>query len=491
MNIEQVKKLNIPNNPGCYQYFDKNGKLLYIGKAANLYKRVLSYWRTNANHSPAKRSMMEQVAKINIIEVDSEIEALLLESNLIKKHQPPYNIVMRDDKRYQYIKISDDEYPRVITTREIGKTGHYFGPFTSGTAVVETIKAIRKIFPYGGFITMVASKTNDLKAKRYPELYRAPEDRDEYLKVIKQIELFLEGNARKIFRDFELRIKKEELRIEKIKKENKVCHSKNPSPRHPEGAKATEGSKMFKNRSLPTGQVGFTDVQDDSIENIENKIHQLKYRMLNMKNVLAHSNILSVHDKYVADVVELAKILGLAKVPKRIEGYDISNIFGKEAVGSMVVFKNGEPDKREYKKFLIKNSPLKRVVAGGRGVSSLGDTDMLKEMLERRLRDKHIKGKEAWPLPDLIIIDGGKGQLNVGLAILKKTKLDIAIISVSKGEGLRSAKAPDKIFFPGEKEPLKLPLASPALHIIKRVRDEAHRFAITFHRDRRSKSNFK
>lgn len=526
MNIGQVKKLNISKGPGCYQYFDSTGKLLYVGKAANLHSRVLSYFRKNAGPSaslrtglsPAKHSMMKQVAKIKIIETDSEIEALLLESNLIKKHQPPYNIVMRDDKRYQYIKITDDEYPRVVTTREIGRTGRYFGPFTSGTAVVETMKAIRKIFPYGGFITMPVGKTNNLKVKRYPELYEAPEDKSEYLRVIKQIESFLEGNARQIFKDLQLQITNYELKIKEIKNKNKsiilnktkqnkkettsLCHSDDSPPCHSDDRREEE-SKTPKNRSFSASW----RIQDDNIKNIEDKIKQLKYRMLNMKNVLAHSNVLSIHDKYVADVVELAKILGLTRVPKRIEGYDISNIFGKVATGSMVVFKNGEPDKGEYKKFIIKNSPLSRGVPGGRpvlsevergvfsrterGVSSLGDTQMLKEVLIRRFSDKHIKGKEAWPLPDLIIIDGGKGQLNAGLSILKRVKFNIPIIAISKGEGLRSAKAPDKIFFPGEKEPLKLPLASPALHIIKRVRDEAHRFAIAFHRKRRNKSSLK
>ncbi|MBD3248190.1 hypothetical protein GF382_02780 [Candidatus Falkowbacteria bacterium] len=434
MNFEDIKKLNIPKNPGCYKFFDDQGKLLYIGKAANLRSRVFSYWRRSAGHSPAKHSMMKQIDKLEVIETGSEIEALLLESNLIKRYQPPYNVVMRDDKRYQYIKITEDEYPRVVTTREIGKTGRYFGPFTSGTAVRETMKAIRKIFPCGGFITMPKNRTNELKAKRYPELYNAPENKKKYKKIIKQIETFLEGNARKILKDFELKITKIKLQIANCKDQNKKAE-------------------------------------------LEEKRSALKYRVLNMKNVLEHANVLSIHDKYAADVVELAKVLSLPKTPQRIEGYDISNIFGQEAVGSMVVFKNGEPDKNEYRKFKIKEQIAKNKLKTARG----GDTAMLKEVLERRFNNN-------WSLPDLIIIDGGKGQLNAGLAILKKKNLDIPIISISKGEGLRSAKAPDKIFFPGEKEALKLPLASPALHIIKRVRDEAHRFAITYHRSKRSRS---
>lgn len=466
MTLEDIKKMNIPKKPGCYQFLDRNGKLLYVGKAVDLKNRISSYFKKHTLHTPAKRSMVKQIADIKIIETESEIEALLLESNLIKKHQPPYNVVMRDDKRYQCIKITEDEYPRVVTTREIGKSGRYFGPFTSGTAVRETMKAIRKIFPYGGFITMPKNKVNEIKAKRYPELYGAPDNKKDYKKVIKQIETFLEGNAKKIFKELEKEINKISFVL------NKLGNNKNRSDRFFANAQDDKTNTVILSKAKNP-----KNIQEKN--ELEERVASLKYRLLNMKNVLAHANVLSIYDKYATDVVELAKVLNLPKTPKRIEGYDISNIFGKEAVGSMVVFKNGEPDKNEYRKFKIKEQIAKNRSQRAKG----GDTNMLKEVLERRLNND-------WPLPDLMIIDGGKGQLNAGLSILKKFGLDIPIISISKGEGLRSAKAPDKIFFPGEKEPLKLPLASPALHIIKRVRDEAHRFAISYHRLKRNKKNW-
>lgn len=512
MDIEKVKKLNIPKSPGCYQFLDKTGKILYIGKAANLKSRVSSYFLKGTSHSSAKHSMLKKIVKIKLIETDSEIEALLLESNLIKKHQPPYNVVMRDDKRYQYIKITTDDIPRITTTRNIDKSGRYFGPFTSGTAVRETLKAIGKIFPYGKFATMPKNRTNETKIKRYPEIYQAPENSLEYKKIIKQITSFLEGDRKSVERNLKLEIRnlgKSLLSFPRKRESSssatnnipgspigvgddmgdKITHS---SFCHSEGVKTTEESR-YLTPPLKLRRHAVANAQEkvnceareaalgyDKREEIENKISALKYRLLNMKNVLAHANVLSIYDKYASDVVELAKTLGLTRVPKRIEGYDISNIFGKEAVGSMVVFKNGDADKSQYRKFKIKN------------VKGANDTAMLKEILERRFNNAPDFKKDGtgWPLPDLIIIDGGKGQLNAGLQILKKFKLNIPIIAISKGEGLRSAKAPDKIFFPGEKEALKLPLASPALHIIKRVRDEAHRFAITFHRQKRSK-NFK
>ena len=244
----------------------------------------------------------------------------------------------------------------------------------------------------------------------------------EYKKIIKQITLFLEGKKKQIIKKIERDIKK-----------------------------------------------GEKEKQD---------VEFLKYRLLNMQKVLEHANILSLADKYATDVIELAKVLGLPRVPERIEGYDISNIFGRQAVGSMVVFVEGGPDKGEYRKFKIKiGQPAFAKASVGKG----GDVGMLKEVLERRFNNK-------WPWPDLMIIDGGKAQLNVACRALRKLKKDIPILAISKGEGLRSAQALDKIFFPGEKKPLELPLASPALHIIKRVRDEAHRFAILYHRQLRKKN---
>jgi len=448
-----IKDYNIPITPGCYQYFDKNKKIIYIGKAVNLRSRVFSYWRESANHTPAKQAMLKEIADIEWIETDTEIEALLLEANLIKKYQPRFNIDLRDDKRFAYIKVSlEDEIPGVFITRKIDRQGKYFGPFTSMDSLREVLKVIRKIWPY------CTERTIKKKPCFYAQIGRCTGvcggnfDVKEYReKIIKPIIQFLSGEKKSIVKKLEMRQKKLEL-----------------SAGCPEN---------------------------------ENELRFLKRQILNIKHVLASANVIGVGEKYAADVVELAKILSLPKVPERIEGYDISNIFGSDAVGSMVVFANGEPDKSEYKKFKIRVS------------SEMGDTGMLKEVLERRLwhvsvecrmpnvecREKFnnmnirhsefaTRKSDLWPDPDLIIIDGGKGQLNAVLGVLKKFKQDIPVIAVSKGQGLRSAAAPDKIFFPGAKKPLELPLASPALHIIKRVRDEAHRFAITFHRSLRKKS---
>lgn len=448
MNLEDVKKMNIPKSPGCYMFYDKAGEIIYIGKAANLRSRVVSYWQKSTNHSPAKHAMMKEIVKLDWVVVDSEIEALLLESNLVKKHQPNFNVLLRDDKRFLYIKVStDDEIPGVFATRQIDKSGKYYGPFISASAVRDTMKAIRKIWPY------CTEKKIKQKACFYHQINRclgpcggAVSVAEYNEKVIKPIVLFLEGKKDKVVKDLEARI---------VELKNKLKKK---------------------------------DLDKFSTEEAENMLRYTTYQLKNMQNVLEHTNIIGITEKYTADVIELAKVLGLPKVPERIEGYDISNIFGQNAVGSMVVFSEGEANKSEYKKFKIRI---------GQGIAS--DTGMLKEVMTRRFghspvsvlnkRDQVVlKEKDAWLDPDLIVIDGGKGQLNAALSVLKKHKLDIAVIAVSKGKGLRSAKAPDKIFFPGEKNALELPLASPALHVIKRVRDEAHRFAIKYHRDLRKKS---
>jgi excinuclease ABC subunit C len=421
MTLQQVTQLNIPTESGSYQYYNKAGELIYIGKAVNLRSRVLSYWRKGTNHTPAKAKMVKEIKRIKWIVTDSEIEALLLEANLVKKHQPYYNVDLRDDKRFYYVYISmEDEIPGVFLTRIIGKSGLYFGPFVNSLAIKETLKALRHIWPYCTMRKIQKKPCFYYQINRCLGPCAGKVSRKEYLeKVIKPMILFFEGKKQNV--------------IKQWKKEKKSLEAKG-------------------------------DLQE---------MEKRQYYIRHMEQVLENTKVLSVAEKYVTDTLELAKVMGLSKVPDRIEGYDISNIFGTSAVGSMVVFRDGEPDKSQYRKFKIK---LEKEITDRKK----GDVWMLEEMLERRFNND-------WPLPDLIIVDGGKAQLGMAARVLKRYKLDINLVGITKGEGLRSAKAPDKLFFPGESQPLKLPLASPALHIIKRVRDEAHRFAITYHRNLRSK----
>jgi len=431
MILQNIKKLNIPVSPGCYQFYNAQGKIIYIGKAANLKNRILSYWQKSANHTPIKNKMLREIVKIKWIETDSEIEALLLEANLVKKYQPYYNVLLRDDKRFAYIKIStEDEIPGVFITRKIDKAGRYFGPFISALATRETIRVIRKIWPYCNMKKEQARPCFYYQIGRCLGVCAGKIGKREYLQlVIRPLIMFLEGKKRKIIKNYELRIKN-------LEKNN--------------GGGANNEA-----------------------------LGKLRFELKNINQILTNSRVLSIGEKYANDVVELAKILGLPKIPERIEGYDIANIFGKEAVGSMTVFNGGEADKNEYRKFKIKIGPAFAEASAGKQ----GDVQMLRHILERRFNND-------WPRPDLIVIDGGKAQLNAALRVLKQRKLEIPLIAISKGLGLRSSVAPDKLFFPGQIKPLELPLASPALHLIKRVRDEAHRFAIGYHRKLRSRVKF-
>ncbi len=436
-----IKKLNIPDTPGCYKFYNKGKEIIYIGKASSLKKRVCSYWRKSANHSPAKALMMTQVRTVDWVETDSEIEALLLESNLIKKYQPHYNILLRDDKRFSYIKIStEDEIPGIFITREIGRSGKYFGPFVSAGAARETIRAIRKIWPYCTQRKAKEKSCFNYHINRCLGVCSGVVSRKEYeQKVIRPISLFFEGKKKRVV----MNLKKE---INKLKKQ------------------------IGKNTK--------------HAEEEERELNVLTIQLKNISHVLECTKIISLSEKYVSDVIELAKVLGLPRVPKRIEGYDISSLFENEAVGSMVVFVGGEPMKSEYRKFKIKNP------------DATGDTGMLKEVLTRRFkRSDNSSVKNSWQLPDIIIVDGGRAQLGVVTRILKKFRLNkaegrvgIPVLSIAKGDGLRSSRAMDKLFFPGSKNPLELSLSSPALHLVKRVRDEAHRFAIEYHRKLRKKS---
>ncbi len=465
MKIEEVKKLGLPSAPGSYQFLNKAGQIIYIGKAVNLKNRVLSYWQKGSQLTPAKQRMITEIEQVKWIEVDSEIEALLLEANLVKKYQPYYNVDLRDDKRFIYINVSlADEVPGVFATRKIDKSGKYFGPFVSAQAVRETLKAIRKIWPYCTERKIKTTPCFYYQIGRCLGVCGGKISVAEYKRlVIKPIISFLSGEKQKILKDYRAQIKNYELKIKNFKKSG----------------------------------------QGDLDALLEEK-NKLEWQLKNMEQVLANAQVLSVGEKYANDVVELAKVLSLPKVPQRIEGYDLSNIFGQAAVGSMVVFSGGEPDKNEYRKFKIKileskNQKIRHSRESGnpareeidnrldtrlRGYDSKrGDTQMLEEILTRRFNND-------WPLPDLIIVDGGKAQVNAAVKILKKHKLAISLIGISKGEGLRSSIAPDKLFFPGQTKALELPLNSPALHLIKRVRDEAHRFAITYHRDLRSRKMF-
>ena len=414
-----TKKLKeLPKNPGVYIYRDNLRHIIYVGKAVNLKNRVSSYFKSK-DLDPKTEKLVENISDLEWIICDSEIEALLLESELIKRYKPKYNIDWKDDKNYCYIKITKEDYPRVSVVRQIvdDKSG-YLGPYIDAGAVRLSLKTLRKIFP---FCTCFLSPDKICLyyhlglCKGHGEKYISPQ---EYKINIDNLISFLKGKKSEVKKRFE--------------KEMKRCS------RNKEYEKAAE--LRDKINALSAVRLGHV---------IENK-RELKT------------------DKALE---KLQKALQMRLIPDRIECYDISNIFGRAAVGSMVVFERGVPKKGDYRRFEIKT------------VKRIDDFAMHKEVLKRRFgRIGHSKDKSFSKIPDLLIIDGGKGQLSAALEILAPLKLNIRVIGL--------AKKLEEVFFVdeiGKFQKIVFPENSESRYLLQRIRDEAHRFAITYHRNLRSK----
>ncbi|MCL5411298.1 MAG: excinuclease ABC subunit UvrC [Patescibacteria group bacterium] len=405
---------NLPDKPGVYLFKDKNGKVIYVGKAVNLKNRVRSYFQNNL--LPKTTLLVSEIKHIEHIEVQSEVEALILEANLIKKFRPYYNVRLKDDKDYLYIEITKETFPRVMTARlhDLRGAKVHFGPFPNGTAVRQTLRLLRKLFPY--------RSCRDLQNR--PCLYfhigrclgpcQKNFDKKEYEKTIRQIILFLKGGKEKI--------------VQQITQEMK------------QAAKKLDFEKAVKLRN--------------QLSAIEYVTTQTKV----ISNYLENPNLME--DLRHEELSQLKEILKLERLPHRIECFDISNIGGENATGSMVVFSSAQPNKKEYRRFKIKS------------VRGIDDYAMMREVLSRRF-------KNSWASPNLIVVDGGKGQLNAALEILNKETLTTPVISLAKRE--------EEIFIMNRSASIKLPKESPALHLIQRLRDEAHRFALNYHRKLRTK----
>lgn len=400
----------VPDQPGIYIFKDADGRILYVGKASSLRKRVRSYFQPSRRFGPRLEALVSNVRDVEWLVTPSESEALLFEANLIKEHRPKYNVALRDDKSYPLIKITmAEEYPRVLVGRGRKSDGSlYFGPYTDAKLLRQAVKAIRRIFPF------CTCRPMPKKACVYYDLGLCPApceekiSREEYLENIKNIALFIEGKRDELLRKFSEIMKRlsEERRFE-------------------------EAARVR-----------------DRIEALGKAV--LKREKGDLGGGLS----------------ELKTILGLGKEPKYIEAFDISNIKGQEACGSMVTFKDGRPDKSKYRMFKI------------RQVEGQDDYAMMREVVRRRytgtLKDKH-------PVPDLIIIDGGRGHLSVAAEEVRRAGLaDVAIIGI--------AKVFEHIYTLDRDTPIALAPSSKALQLIQRIRDESHRFAIKYHHILRRKA---
>jgi excinuclease ABC subunit C len=572
---EKLKTL--PAKPGCYIYKDEKGEVLYVGKALVLKNRVRSYFQASTRHGARIERMVRRVRDLEYIVVDSEVEALVLECNLIKQHRPPFNVRLRDDKSYPYIVITNERFPRLLFTRKVRKDGSkYFGPFTSAGSVRETLQLLHKIFPL-----IPCGKSWSGRDEQRPCLYfhlgqclgpcAGLADRAEYQTIIKRIEAFLAGKTEGVIEgiktdmvkaseslDYETaaKLRNQLLAIEHLMQKQKVLSPDATDQdviavvKDERGASIqmlyVRNGKLIGQRhfvldgsseAAPSEAVGefvkqyYTDSPEVPrevllpVEIEERAIVQQwlrnkrgsavtvgvpqggeKLKLVEMAAVNAEqamstfSEEIQQKEAYAENAMaELQDGIGLDTPPLRIEGYDISNIQGTSPVGSMVVVEMGEPAKAEYRRFKIRYHP-----------ESPNDFAMMHEVITRRLRN-YIEGDEKFQkLPDLIMIDGGKGQLSAALKARDELGLTIPMVGLAKKMELifvphpigdaplpevRTPKsfsdddytferpAPREYAF----EAVELPLNSPGLMLLRRLRDEAHRFAITFHRKLRDK----
>jgi excinuclease ABC subunit C len=550
---------NLPPKPGCYMMKDDTGDVIYVGKAINLRSRVRSYFHASVKHGSKTSQMVRRISDIEWIIVDSELEALILENNLIKKHRPQFNVRLKDDKTYPYIKVHwADRFPKVTVTRRMVLDGsRYFGPYTSVWAVHQTMGVLRRIFPY---LTCDREITGeDRRACLYHDikLCSAPcigaIEHDQYRQMIDDLCSFLDGRTEKIVARmrFEMENAAEGLRfewaatlrdqitaIEKIVERQKVVSSEYIDSDVLalarsngdacvqvffirggkligrdyfllEGALETSDSdvmaefmKQFYDKApkVPSQVLLPHEVEEAKIirqwlkqKHAGQKIEILvprrgkKRDLVLMAEENAVETLNSLQARWQADrhrqeqaLSELQEALALSEPLNRIECYDISNTQGTAAVGSMVVFERGVPKKKLYRRFNIHS------VVGPDDFASM--EEILTRRFNRWLAAKEMevepgnKPNQAFALlPDLLIVDGGKGQLGRAVEVLERFDLS-AIVPVV---GL--AKQNEEIFLPGKPKPILLPRKSQGLYLLQRVRDEAHRFAISSHRKRRTK----
>jgi len=595
------KPKNLPSAPGVYQFLDKASKVLYLGKAKDLKKRVGSYFLKSKERGTRTQKMLEKAVKLKCVLVSSEVEALILEATLIKQLKPPYNIVMRDNKNYLYIKVTvEEDFPRVEEARQReNDQALYFGPKTVAGNVHKTLQLLKKIFPYRGCRMKIECQMSNVKCQMFDDLglksgiILKNKDRKipcldyhigrclapcigkctkaEYGVMLQQIVEFLKGNYQQVEEKLEsemrmvaknknfeqaarLRDKLSAVRqiSEKqrmvdpmnltnqdvihfaisqkraffslfVVREGKVRGEENFEVVLPEKVKLNQGEGAELRSEVLTSFIrdyyqAATDFPDEILlpEKIEEaelvgkflqKIAQRKVKLIypqrGKKNQLLKLALKNAEftaklnqlkwEKVAAEknlLESLRQELDLRHLPRRIEGYDISHLGGGAMVGARVVFCEGEPSSADYRHYRIKSLSKGEV----------DDCKALREILSRRfgvdfekinsqeVAREHYAKKE--PLPDLVLIDGGKGQLKAGMSVLKKAGLKnkVAVVALAKKE--------EALFLPGKKGlnragrdlPLQLKKDSPVLHLLQRVRDESHRFAISYNRNLRSKS---
>jgi excinuclease ABC subunit C len=547
-SIDLDKKLSmVSSEPGVYLIKDARGKIIYIGKAGNLKKRIGSYFSRQAQLDIKTRALVGKISTFETIITRTEKEALILESNLIKRHKPRYNVILKDDKRYPSLRLDiNSPYPNLTIVREIKKNGSiYFGPFTSSNAVRETLKIINKTFK------LRKCKTKEFKKRSRPCLNFqikacfAPccldVDKSAYNEIVKEVTMFLNGRTSdlvcKIKNEMILAAKAQAFEQAAVLRDKLFAIEKTLE-------KQVVVTTDFKDRDvlavagspecylitllfirsgclLGVRHYNFSETMSDNAEMIRAFITQYyertpfipreilvsttlndaplledwlyilkgekvnilhpkrgeKARLLNMAIQNAEDRLKDQIDSNAFDMDllnRLRKRLKMERVPLRIECFDNSNISGTEPVAGMVVFEKGKPKKSSYRKYRIKTVPKQ------------DDYAYMAEVLKRR----YGKGDKSKPYPDMLMVDGGKGQMNIAVSVIKDLKLDscFEIIGIAKKDEKRGEKE-DKIYKPVRVNPINFGREGDILLFLQRIRDEAHRFAVSFHRKRRGKAS--
>ena len=551
----------LPDRPGVYLLKDARGDVLYVGKAQSLRHRVRSYWQ---KHTPAVgeghriRSVIDRIADVEVTEVDSVSEALLLENNLIKRFKPRFNVRLKDDKSYPYIKVTlADDFPRVERTRRLVNDGsRYFGPYASATSVDESMNLVRRLFPFR--TCTIDIKDGDRALQRPCLLYHIKRcqgpciqaiSKDDYRADIEQVELFLEGRQETLVKalrremlaasdrqDYERAAShRDKIRaIERTMESQKMAAFARTeldlvgmarednqaavtlfiirdgkmigrdvylldAAREASDAEVltsfleqyyTRATSIPREIYVPDALSEVDALQTFLVEKRGGPVHLRTPQRGEKRDLLGlaernatetlqreHARWLADQGKTLAALEELAAALDIPGIPFRIECYDISNFQGSESVGSMVVFEDGKPRTGEYRRFRI------RTVEGPNDVASH------QEVLRRRFRatksgEEGNEEERRWAMPDLVIVDGGKPQVNAAKVVLDELGLhDLPLAGLAKER--------EELFLPGRSEPIVLPATSSALYLVQRLRDEAHRFAITYHRTLRDRRTVK
>ena len=544
--LKQTLKL-LPDLSGCYLYYDKYNTVIYVGKAKNLKRRVKSYFN-RSQKSTKTIALVSKIERLEYIITDTEVEAFILEDQLIKKYKPKYNILLKDDKKYPYFLITNEDFPRILVVRKKNLNpdkGHFFGPYTDIRAMYSTLDFIKKIFPL--------EHCKQPKFKSRPCLYYdigkclAPCQNkissDEYKKLVYQAELFLTGKQGELLKqlmeqiqkysdseqfekaaklrdsyfDLQKTLEKQKVVYESTRlnediisilqdggifaivilmiREGRLIDKKSFTYKVEETEKSEFFATFFKEYysmlkldfpdkiiSSELESVGKKALYEEWLEIISKKKVKISYG-----KTQAGKKMQELADKNAKDVLEKAKIQSLVELandfnevgaylseklklknfPYKIECYDISHIQGTNTVASGICFINGVPKKSLYKRYKVKSTEGKP-----------DDFQSMKEVLTRRFKRL---GEEGWEKPDLIIVDGGKGQLSSVMQIVNELGISgIDIVSLAKRE--------EEVFLPNKSTSIMLPRGSSALFLIQRIRDEAHRFAITYHRNLRSKA---